>query len=217
LDFTPLSRFDSGRVLEEQMGSWKWTLMICAVGLAVAAGSASAGTLSQCDAVAGNLVVNCGFETGDFTGWTQGGNLGATGVSSSSPYVNSGNYGAFLGPVGSDGTLSQTIVGGATAYFIQFALLSSGGTPNDFTVFWNGTDIGPDLVDAPAFVFTTYSYNVSGNAGANTLQFSFRQDPSYWGLDDVVVQGAVPEPGSLMLLGGGMAGLLAVVRRKKSR
>ena len=26
---------------------------------------------SICDNIAGNLVVNCGFETGDLTGWTQ--------------------------------------------------------------------------------------------------------------------------------------------------
>ena len=29
---------------------------------------------SLCDALAGNLVVNCGFETGNFTAWTIGGN-----------------------------------------------------------------------------------------------------------------------------------------------
>src|SRR5438128_2226125 len=34
-------------------------------------GSAQAGSVaSACDAIAGNLVDNCGFETGDFTDWT---------------------------------------------------------------------------------------------------------------------------------------------------
>src|SRR5437660_11959785 len=33
--------------------------------------SAQAGSVaSACDAIAGNLVDNCGFETGDFTDWT---------------------------------------------------------------------------------------------------------------------------------------------------
>ena len=39
-------------------------------------------TFPNCDLVADNLVTNCGFETGDFTGWTQSGNTGFTGVSS---------------------------------------------------------------------------------------------------------------------------------------
>ena len=38
------------------------------------------GQQSICDGVPGNLVTNCGFETGNFSGWTQGGNLGYTGV-----------------------------------------------------------------------------------------------------------------------------------------
>src|SRR5262249_25511034 len=34
---------------------------------------ANINTYPDCTVVAGNLVNNCGFETGDFTGWTQGG------------------------------------------------------------------------------------------------------------------------------------------------
>src|SRR5207342_1372158 len=54
-----------------------------------------------------NLVTNGGFETGDFTGWTNGGNTGFTGVD---PGIqHSGTYGAFFGPIGSNGFLSQTL------------------------------------------------------------------------------------------------------------
>jgi hypothetical protein len=63
-------------------------------------------------ASAQNLVANPGFETGDFTGWTQGGNTGATFVTAG-PFdgflPHSGNFFAALGPVGSDGTLSQDL------------------------------------------------------------------------------------------------------------
>jgi hypothetical protein len=57
---------------------------------------------SVCNAVAGNLVANCGFETGDFTGWTLTGNPGfisiissGTGNGGTSP--NSGNFAAQRG------------------------------------------------------------------------------------------------------------------------
>lgn len=168
---------------------------------------------SICDGVAGNLITNCGFETGDFTGWTQGGNLGYTGVTG---FPNSGNYSAYLGPVGSDGTLSQNFGANTTLYNASFYLYSDGGTPNDFTVYWNGVDVGPDLVDAGGFGYTLFSATIPGlsGVGANTITFSFRQDPAYWYLDDVVVTGAVPEPGSLMLFGSGILGLAGVIRRK---
>ena len=172
---------------------------------------------SVCDAVAGNLVTNCGFETGDFTGWTQGGNTGFTSVTSNPHYVFSGNFGAQLGPVGSDGTLTQNVgAPGVTLYNASFWLLNDGGTPNDFTVFWNGVDVGPDLVDAGSFSYTLFSAVLPGNAGvgSNTLEFVFRQDPAYWGLDDVVVTSAIPEPGSLILMGSGILGLAGVIRRK---
>ena len=88
---------------------------------------------SICDGTPGNLVANCGFETGSFSSWSHTGNLGFTGVSPyPSNYVNSGLFGAQLGPIGSDGFLTQNVWG-------------------------------------------------------NSWTFAFRQDPAYWGLDDITV------------------------------
>jgi len=168
---------------------------------------------SICDATPGNLVLNCGFETGDFTSWTDTGNTGYTSVSTSSTYVNSGTYGAQLGPVGSDGILSQTLSDSPGNYTFSFWLDSPGGTPNDFTAYWDGTPVSSQT-NSGSFPFTQYSFSVVGT-GNDTISFGFRQDPSYWGLDDVAVVSS-PEPRSMALLGTGLLGIiLAAVSLKR--
>ncbi len=179
---------------------------------------------SICDGVAGNVIVNCGFETGDLTGWTAGGNFSFSGVSGSAPYVNSGNFGAQLGPVGSDGTLSQSFMGNTVTFSFRqdpaywglddvffvdlgpcsffagcniwqagFWLYNDGGNINDFTVFWNGVDVGPDLVNAGAFGYTEYV-----------------------AIPDLIGYSSTPEPGTMLLFGSGVLGLAGVIRRKLS-
>src|SRR5579862_5380244 len=103
--------------------------------LGLAAVIAMAGT----SAAKADLIVNGGFETGNFSGWTLSGNTGFTGVSGpgfNDGFVNnpnSGNFFAFLGPVGSDGFLSQTFsdTAGKTLH-VSFFLANDGDTPNDF-------------------------------------------------------------------------------------
>ena len=173
-----------------------------------------------CQSVAGNLVANCGFETGDFTGWTLSGNTGFTGLTGA-PYNNSGSFGAFLGPVGSDGFLTQIINGNTlsfqyrqdpgfwgldtvsltavvpcgancTIYSLDFFLSNTGGTPNDFTILWNGVDLGQSIINKKKFRYTDFSGILEGSSSA------------------------VPEPGSMVLLGSGLFGLAGLVRRKLS-
>jgi hypothetical protein len=173
--------------------------------------------VSICDNTTGNLVLNCGFETGDFTGWALTGNVGYTGVTGS--YANSGNFGAYFGAVGSDGYLSQTLLTTvAGTVNLSFYVENTGDPANDFTVFWNGTDVGPDLVNVGIFSYTQYSYLLT-SVGSDTLQFNIRQDPRVWGLDDIVVTqltGSIPEPGTIGMLFGGLGLIVAGLRRRRA-
>jgi hypothetical protein len=165
--------------------------------------------------------VNCGFETGDFSGWTRSGNLGATGVETSSDgfVANSGTYFALLGPVGSNGFLSENLAttAGAT-YQLQWYLGSDGGTPNDFSAIVNGVTLfsANNLPDTrPAYLDYIYSFAATGPT--TTLTFGFRNDPSYLALDDISVTqvaGTTPEPSSIMLFASALMALGGSIKRK---
>ena len=119
-----------------------------------------------------NIVNNGGFEAGDFTGWTQSGNTGFTGVDSFA--ANSGNFGAFFGPVESLGYISQTLntVAGMT-YELSFFLrnesgegesispIRPGGGPvtQEFQVFWNGVMIFSIPPNSPPGAYTQFNFS----------------------------------------------------------
>ncbi|MEO5960247.1 MAG: carbohydrate binding domain-containing protein, partial [Opitutaceae bacterium] len=71
-------------------------------------------------------LVNPGFETGDFTGWTLSGNSGFISITND---AHSGDFAASFGAVGSQTLLAQTVVAtvpGAT-YTVDFWLRNLAG------------------------------------------------------------------------------------------
>jgi alpha-tubulin suppressor-like RCC1 family protein len=134
-------------------------------------------------------IKNGGFESGDFTGWDTSGNFTVSYVTPKpATYIHSGKYGAQLGPIGALGYLSQNFLTtpGAT-YLLSFWLNSPDGeTPNEFLVSWDGVTLF-DETNLPATGWTNLQFKVTATNSSAVLQFGFRNDNSYFGLDDVSV------------------------------
>jgi hypothetical protein len=134
------------------------------------------------------LVRNGGFETGSFSSWSTAGNTADTGVATGPLYVDAGNYGAELGPSGSLGFLLQSLATTPGASYLVSCWLDSpdGVTPNEFRVAWNGTNLF-DEVNMGETGWTNLQFMVTAGATNTLLEFGFRNDDSYFGLDAITV------------------------------
>jgi hypothetical protein len=181
------------------------------------------GTLAllACGSMARADLVNGSFQTGNFSGWTQSGNLGFTSVVGGGSDAD--GFFASVGPVGSDGFLSQTIATvPGTQYNVQFFLASDGGTPNDFNVTFGGVTLFSQT-NIPSTGGAFIEHDVVGTAtgATTTVTFGFRNDPGFLGFDQASVlpiapPAGVPEPTSLALFGLALGGAIPFLRRRKS-
>jgi alpha-tubulin suppressor-like RCC1 family protein len=174
--------------------------------------------------VPGNLVVNGGFETGDFSGWT----LTVPGhsdtvVSAIRPpdraqYSHSGMFAAqfsdiFLGGLGgsTESVIAQTLpTQPGTSYLISFWL--DGITDSSFSVSWNGNTLDTTSIAVNnnfnyGWIHLQFVVKTTGNNGVLQFQFPgiFNHQATTTALDDVSV---VPLPAgynqiNAQLLNGG--------------
>lgn len=169
-----------------------------------------------------DLIVNGGFETGNFDGWDQFGDFSFNGVDDGTFFgpPPEGAFQAYFGPIGDFAGISQTVATTAgQTYHVEFLLANlDGGTPNAFEASFDGLTL-LSYTDSADFGYTPFSFDIVASGASATLSFSFRHDPSYWLLDAVdvtLVPTAIPEPASVLLLAAGAAGLAARRRLRRA-
>ena len=141
------------------------------------------------------LLQNGGFETGDFTGWTQSGNTAYTTVVTTSTYVHGGTHGAEFGASGSPGYISQNLltIPGQTYLLSLWVRNAAGTTPNLFSAQWDGNTVA-SWSNFTTTAWTNFQCLVTASTSSTPLQLGLQDDPSYLAIDDVTVS-AVTTPG----------------------
>ncbi len=211
----------------------KCTKLVAAMGFALFASAAQAAPVE--------LAVNGGFETGDFTGWTEFPSaFGPASVQGTT--VSSGSFAAYLpcsveaacdqviknanigiGVVNPFDTvtvsfdLNNTAAAGGVAFIELFSELGGGGTSKSEILLANGAGTN----GWESFMFTA----VLGDdvSGGISLQLKAACGPvpgctseAYFDNVSVTVE-AVPVPAAVWLFGSGLLGLVGVARRKKAQ
>jgi hypothetical protein len=183
-----------------------------------------------CGSVAGNIVQNCGFESGSLANWAIGGNAaGGTpnsyGVDNTMP--NSGQDEAYFGAVGSPISLSQTVAALAgekyqvSFYLDQNSQDNTGGYVHSFDVSFDGAllDSNSNVSYSGGYSKYTFTATTAPSNNSDVLKFDFQNDDDFFFLDDVSVTAlgaAAPEPASFLLVVPALAGMFLIARRRRA-
>ncbi len=186
-----------------------------------------------------NLLVNGSFQSGDFTGWTLGTTSNGTAgagfpIIATWPVNNTGN--AWEGEVGEvnftnapeGATLSQTFNSGAGAATVSIDWAALGGCCQNadggqFYLLIDNAEVASyqvGTINPSQLLDGTLSANVNLSAGSHTFEVEVLRSylsaagTPFQYVTHADVEGTVPEPGSLILMGSGVLGLAGILRRR---
>ena len=175
-----------------------------------------------------NLVVNGGFETGNFSSWTQFGSTGFSGVinSAGDPAAPSpeGVFHAYFGPLNLGGIFQNFATTVGQVYQVSY-LLNAGQSSASTRRFRAqvGSPSAPvtleTLTNPSLFGYTLRSFTFTATTSVSQIRFAFENDPNYWRLDGVSVRNAAPELDSSTSLPGlvFLCGLVLSLERRKRK
>ena len=169
-------------------------------------GAAFAAIVAVGPAGAGDLLVNGGFENGNFSGWSWTGDADFTGVGYDPSFAEGGSFYVYAGgPIGSDGYLSQSFADTAGAALTVSGWINGDGAGySEVGLYWDGAPV-VFLSPVPATDGWERISAVVTATGFDTFAVGFRDDPSYVFLDNFAV--STPELSTWTMTLAGFAGL----------